>query len=314
MASAARYMRRGLAESTAKVYDSAWLYFMSFCAAYGVSVLPVNVSVVCAFMVHCFESRGLQPASIRNSLSGIQFHLRCLDPSACNILSIPSVKLLLNGLKKECPSTKDSRLPFLLPMVHKMVSCLRKGCFGSYEDALLEAVFFTAFYGFLRCGEFTTSTSVFNPLHDLTVGDLSVRTNMYAVHLKHSKTDQDGRGADVVISSTNTGFCPLVSLQRYMAARPRAGRMDPLFLTEKGKAVSRSWFTSRLRVVCGRCGFSGRYTAHSFRIGAATQASGLVPPSTLKAMGRWSSSAFERYVRPGEREVLAAQRSMGAPP
>ena len=41
-----------------------------------------------------------------------------------------------------------------------------------------------------------------------------------------------------------------------------------------------------------------RYTLHSFRIGACTQAiiSG-VPESQIMQMGRWRSYAFKRYIR-----------------
>ena len=45
-------------------------------------------------------------------------------------------------------------------------------------------------------------------------------------------------------------------------------------------------------------------------IGAATSAAPLVPASTLKVMGRWSSAAYERYIRPGKEEILLAQKAM----
>ena len=56
---------------------------------------------------------------------------------------------------------------------------------------------------------------------------------------------------------------------------------------------------------------SSAYTSHSFRIGAATSAATLVPASTLKVMGRWSSAAYERYIRPGKEDILMAQKAMG---
>ena len=58
---------------------------------------------------------------------------------------------------------------------------------------------------------------------------------------------------------------------------------------------------------CGLCPKS--YTSHSFWIGA-TSASSLVPSSTLKAMGRWSSSAYEQFIRLNTNEILAAQKAM----
>ncbi|KAL7383912.1 hypothetical protein ABVT39_020484 [Epinephelus coioides] len=128
-----------------------------------VAILPVNIPFVCAFLVHCFESRKMQPSSIKGLLAGVQFHLRCLDPSTNSLLGNPSIQLLLNGFKREKPQGNDIRLPFTPPLLHKLITHLRVGCFDSYTDLLLETVFLTAFYGFLRCGEFTTRTRSFDP-------------------------------------------------------------------------------------------------------------------------------------------------------
>ena len=230
-----RHMHLGPAKSTIKMYDSAWSYFTSFSAAFSVPVMPVNIPMICAFIVHCLKSRKMQPSSIKASVAGIQFHLRCADPSVCNLLGNPSIRLLFNGLKKEHPGSNDKRLSFSLPLVHKLLSHLRQGCFASYADLLLEAIFFTAFYGFLRYGEFTTSSDSFDPSHDLTISDITVDAHTYSIHLKHSKTDREGKGSTIVISLTNTTFCPLSSMTLYLQRHPRARQDEPLILTDKGK-------------------------------------------------------------------------------
>ena len=51
-----------------------------------------------------------------------------------------------------------------------------------------------------------------------------------------------------------------------------------------------------------------RYTPHSFRIGAATEAAVKVLTATLKAMGRWSSDAYERFIRLNTKDILAVLR------
>ncbi|KAF0044724.1 hypothetical protein F2P81_003882 [Scophthalmus maximus] len=164
-----------------------------------------------------------------------------------------------------------------------------------------------------RCGEYTTSSDSFDPLNDLTISDITVDSDMYSIHIKHFKTDREGKGPTVVISQTNTAFCPLSSMNLYLQRQPHVRQDQLFFLTDKGKAMSRSWFTTRLCLLRQRCGLPPQlYTSHSLRIGAAISAAALVPTSTLKAMGHWSSSAYKRYIRPGVNEIISAQKTMSA--
>lgn len=310
---AAQYMRKGLSVSTLKSYDSAWSHFSSFCAALSTVPIPANIACVSAFIVHCFESRNMQPSSIKSTIAGIQFHLRCTDPSTIGLLENLSIRLLLNGLKKQNPQGNDCRLPMTPSLLQTIISRLREGCFCHYSDLLMETMLLTAFYGFLRGGEFCTRTIDFNPAHHLTISDVGFHSHYFTLFLKHSKADRDGNGACIYVSETNDGFCPLSSMSAYMRSRPGAGQLEPLFLTSEGKPVSRAWFAAHLRLLCQHCGLPlERYTAHSLRIGAATTAAATTPISTLKAMGRWSSSAYERYLRPDARAILNAQKAMSA--
>ena len=313
LTAATGYMRLGLAGSTLKSYDSAWSYFSSFCDSFGVTPLPVDISIVCAFLVHCFESRKIQPSSIKGIVAGIQFHLRCRDPSVSSLLSNPSVRLLLNGFRKQNPGSRDKRLPVTLPVLTQLILKLRHGFFSPYIDILLESVFLSAFYGFLRCSEFCSRTYAFNPLIDLSISDLEFHAHHFSINLKHSKSDAFSKGVTVIITETNTDLCPFSSMSRYLRCRPSAAANEPLFMTDAGKVMSGPWFCTRLRLLCQACGLApDRYTSHSFRIGAATAAASKVPVSTLKALGRWSSAAYESYVRLNLADILQAQRLMSS--
>lgn len=162
--SSALYMRAGLAKTTLKTYDSAWSSFSDFCKAFSVPNLPVNIPIVCAFITHCFESRKLKPSTIKILISGIQFHIRCLDPSSLSLLQNPSICLLLNGLKKESPAIPDKRLPLSRAQVHTMVDKLRSGLFTPHSNLLLEAAFLTVFMDFSEEGNSRSTPKISTPL------------------------------------------------------------------------------------------------------------------------------------------------------
>ena len=64
--------------------------------------------------------------------------------------------------------------------------------------------------------------------------------------------------------------------------------------------LTRPVFTQHVQRALSEAGIpdSGRYMSHSFRIGAATTAAEAgVPAWLIKTMGRWSSDAYQVYIR-----------------
>ena len=130
LGSARRYMRLGLAPRTLKSYDAAWAKYSAFCDNVSVPACPINVSVLCAFISSCVDSRNLRYPSVPALVAGVQFHARRLDPSTGSLFSNPSVRLLLQGIKRARPCRRDQRLPLSVRSVGSMVSLLRGGVSG----------------------------------------------------------------------------------------------------------------------------------------------------------------------------------------
>ena len=91
-------------------------------------------------------------------------------------------------------------------------------------------------------------------------------------------------------------------------------RPGPLFLTSDGNPLTRSKFVSLVRRVLRLSGINDQdYTGHSFRVGAATTAAAAgVADSMIKAMGRWTSTAFLVYIRLQPEELQQVSKRLAA--
>lgn len=165
------------------------------------------------------------------------------------------------------------------------------------------------FFGFFRAGELTTlSLQDYDPGRHLSWGDVAIDNQQHPqtlrIHLKRSKTDQLGAGADIFIGRTDCPLCPVAGVVAYMAAR--GTQPGPFFRFRNSHPLTKPRFTKEVRLVLQAAGLPYEsFAGHSFRIGAATAAARAgVEDSTIRMMGRWSSSAFLAYIRT-PREQLA---------
>ena len=132
---------------------------------------------------------------------------------------------------------------------------------------------------------------------------------MVQFHLKVSKCDQFGSGADVVISSTCNETCPVTAIVNFVSAR--GNRPGPFFIDATGNAVTKSWFVREILTSCGLPQHS--YAGHSFRIGAVTTAVLLgMEDSSIQVLGRWHSPAFLQYIQTPKGRLAALSASLAS--
>ena len=175
---------------------------------------------------------------------------------------------------------------------------------------MLWAACCVGFFGFLRAGEFTVrSQEDFDPAVALTQEDVAVdrleHPTFIRIKLKQSKTDPFRHGVDVYLGRTEADLCPVAALLAYMAIRPAIG--GPLFVFKDGSSLTRDRLVVAVREVLQQVGIdAAKYSGHSFRIGAATTAAKVgIQDSVVKMLGRWESSAYQRYIQT-PRHTLAA--------
>ena len=86
---------------------------------------------------------------------------------------------------------------------------------------MLWAAVSVAFFGFLRCAEFTVpSLASYDPAIHLSLADVSATPSStisrVAIRIKQSKTDQFGRGVTIYLERTGAALCPVSPLLDYL--------------------------------------------------------------------------------------------------
>ena len=310
-----------LSKSTLATYSSALSTFLRFLAMssqvapWPPGTLPdISEDTLIHFVSHCQTALHLRYDTIKLYLAGIRFYYirsKNIDMLAHN-LQLPYI---LRGIKKTQDNTgRGLRLPITFSILQDLIAVLHSGLFSPFLDSMYACIFTMAFYGFLRCGEFTVSTAscTFLQMSDITI---KPDHSHFTVLLRSSKTDPFGAGVLIPIFNTPPLF-PVSLMHTYLKRRhsAKAQPNSPLFLESapNNMPLSRNKFITHLRSALTQAGYSdANFSGHSFRIGACTSgAAGGVEDHLLQVLGRWKSSCYTRYIRTQLPSISKAQCQM----
>ena len=288
-----------LSNNTRKTYQNAIGNFLAFRSSWGLSNgWPAAITEIVAYIAH-LNLQGAASSSICTYISAISYIHKINgwpDPSESFIVS-----KMKEGCKRLLPR-QDSRCPITFKILEKLVSILPSVCPSRYEAVLFQAAFLLAFFGFLRVSEFMCSKKDVADTYAVGVGDISFEQEgslKLKVVLRHSKTDQRSKASMLTIEGHDIGqLCPVKAMLQYIECRTPWEGM--LFRHFGGEPLSPQHFTSKLREGLRVLGLPAlNFSAHSFRIGAATSAAMMgMTDDQIKSMGRWRSNAFKLYIRP----------------
>jgi hypothetical protein len=270
------------------------------------------------FICHCVHNLKLSHATIKLYLAGVRnmYITAGYANPLCNEHGniYPRLQLLLRGVRKSCHPKPFTRLPVTGTMLRTISRKLGKGFFGVYLDSLILAACLLAFFGFLRCGEFTSASDYFDPEVHLTLQDFKFHTRKVLVTIKSSKTDPFRLGCVIPIFQNNTEICPYSALLRFYKIRTSisAGPLEPFFLLPKGTCLSRHIFLKLFSQVGAASNITlDGIRGHSWRIGAATTAAQAHTPDYLiQTLGRWKSLSYTRYTRISQSLICETQLRM----
>ena len=270
---------------------------------------PLTEHLLCLFVAQ-LGKENLCHQSIKCYLSAVRFLSITTgqgDPFGPGAL--PVLQYVLRGVKRVPRPPARTRLP-VTPAILRALKAQWASHASETDYIMLWAACCVGFFGFLRAGEFTVrSTEEFDPSSSLMLEDVAVDKHdnpaLVRIRLKQSKTDPFRHGVDIFLGRTQADLCPVSALLAYIAARPSV--KGPLFVFGDGSFLSRDRLVQAVRVALEQAGFDAKsYTGHSFRLGAATTAAHVgLEDSIVKMLGRWESTAYQRYIKT-PRETLAA--------
>lgn len=273
---------------------------------------PLNEDKVLIFIGWLLH-RGLSAATLNSYLSGIrQAHLAAgvILPS----LRSPLVNQILQGatnldaLKKRT-QLKPKRLP-VTPTVLKLIKAeLRISSFVKEDQLMIWAVCLLAFMGCFRIHELLSRKATsFDPHFDLLGQDLKIKSILIGketiktvtVKVKSEKTDRIGRETIIDVYSNGGPFCPVRALEKWRKSSKLNSKSLPAFRLAGGQPLTGRQLNKILKSLLGNhLDYSrGGISCHSFRAGLASLMGSLgYTEEQIQAIGRWSSNAYQVYMK-----------------
>jgi len=298
-----------LTQRTWASYRTAERMFLTYCKQNMTSnSLPINQSTLAGFVHWLIYKRGLKGASVSNYLAGIRM-MHIVKGIEAPTLRSDFIQLILTGKKNQDAARRlrgeenKERQPVTPDILRLLKARLRNSPHGRKDSVTFWTIFTTLYHGAFRGGELLCkSTTHFDPAFTLLKEDIrlvsSTKSEDYIqVKIKMPKEDRDGRATVLEVYSTGNDICPVSAFQKWSRMTEKDDRKQPAFRSENGLPIT----TAKMNKVLSDClaGYiPDKIKLHSFRSGAASTMATLgYTDDDIKTMGRWSSRAYEDYIK-----------------
>ena len=308
---------RGLKQNTHKTYNTAQRQYVSFCIEYSRNICPASEDQLLAYIAH-LNRRKLRHSTVSVYLSAVRsLHVSEGYPDPLKDSHRLHQALKAIALEQSAQRRKQ-------PITFKILSELQTYTnIENYDSYMMWAAINLGYFGALRASEYCITQLKFDCKMNLCICDVkfekesNVSPGNMSVFLKCSKNDQYSNGIKLVIGCSGTDVCASCTVKNYLKRRsllfgdqPHA----PLFIFGNGDPLTRTLLNKHIKLIMSLLGTDcTQYSGHSLRAGAATDAArnGL-SDWEIKVLGRWSSDAYQRYIRlPVEFKAVLARRMIG---
>lgn len=294
LGSAARWIQNSVSKVTWDAYSKVWQEWLACLKSLNIDPVSREIPQAMLYFLNLGFERGISAAAIDKKMAGLAFlfKLQGLRDHTKDFW----VRQALKGYRKGHKS-RDGRRPVSFEMLHGLFSQIEGICNSSFESALFCAAFALAFFGALRVGELVSPSKRANG--GLQWDDLVCTQESVRIYIKRSKTDQAGKGVQLeVFRIAGSQICPVAAVKKFSDLRPRCP--GSFLIHADRSSLSKFQFVAVFKRCLSAAGYDPiRYSSHSFRIGAATEAARAgLGSEAVKRIGRWDSDRFKLYIRP----------------
>ena len=287
---AERYAAAAQAINTTRAYASDWKQFEAWCQRYRLTSLPAAAPVIALYLTS-LAKRGLAVSTIRRRAAAIARAHR--QHGHLPATSDPSVLTVMEGIARVHGAAPNKKTALLRDPLLELIDRIDTGTNAGLRD---RALLLLGFAVGLRRSELVA----------LTVEDLSPSPDGLRIRIARSKTDQHGRGHELlVVYAEPPRPCPVRALRAWIdAAELTTG---PIFrrVTRTGAISSPLTPQTVALIIKKRTRASGldprEFAGHSLRSGYATQAArdGHHPTQIAATTRHQDQRVLAGYIRAG---------------
>ena len=252
------YYSQGLAPSTHKCYRTGQLHYITFCNQSKRTPNPIKEMTLLLFIAYLAEG-GLAYTFIKLYLSAIcSMHVTCGHHLVISQHLTPYLEQVMHGIKKKQlkSGTNHERLPITADLMQQIYSVLSHNI-HDYNSVLMWAACCTAFFGLLRCNEFTVPlTNDYDPTVHLSLQDIAIESHraptVIRLNIIQSKMDPFLKGIQLFLGKTDHCVCPFTAILSYLALR--GSKLGPLFIFYNSSPLTRHYFSTSLSAILSTAG------------------------------------------------------------
>ncbi len=297
---ALHFISNSKSANTLRAYKSDWKQFEKWCLVHKMISLPASSQTLVLFITHL--SGSYKVSSIRRKVACLSEAHRMAGVQ--NSVHSNIVEETLKGISRSLGTAPLKKKAIRLSDIRQILPLLPETLIGIRDKALL----LVGFAGGFRRSEIVA----------LDIFDIEFTESGMTIHIKKSKTDQEGAGYYKTIGKGRSKVtCPVFALQEWIEVSNITEGSIFRSIT-KGGVIGNSLSTNSISRIIKKCIFliflnKHDYASHSLRSGFISEAKevGIMNELIMKMTHHKTEAMISEYYQGGESEMYNLSSAIG---